>query len=120
MYYPVSPNYVSALWQDIEQQLLLPQNAIFSQAQIFFSGKNSKLQFPRPTLSNTWEAFNRNFSTAFDFQYLNRSTTWVDVGKEITGCDFALPGQETGTDSRPTTYLFKSCCATTLGRWVAF
>jgi hypothetical protein len=120
MHYPVSPDCVSALWQDIEQQLLLPQNAIFSQAQIFFSGKNSKLQFPRPTLSNTWEAFNRNFSTAFDFQYLNRSTTWVDVGKEITGCDFALPGQETGTDSRPTTYLFKSCCATTLGRWVAF
>ena len=120
MHYPISPDCLSALWQDIEQQLLLPQNAIYGQPQIFFTGKNSKLQFPRTTLSNTWEAFNRSFSTAFDFQYLNRSTVWVDLGKELTGCDFSLPSQETGADSRPTTYLFKSCCAATLSRWVAF
>ena len=67
----VHPEYLGAIWEDIEQQLLKPENYVFSQAQIFFSSKNTKLQYPSPTLKEGWELFNSMFTTIYNPQYLD-------------------------------------------------
>jgi len=74
LHYTLHPRFLHVIWQDVLQQLTLVENQIFHGAYLFFSNKNTKLQFTFPTLAESWDAFEASMNYALDPAYLNRDT----------------------------------------------
>jgi hypothetical protein len=119
LHYSLHPQSLAAIWQDIQQQLLEPQNLIYREVRLFFSSKNTKLRFPYSTLSEVWQAFQRPLLAAIDLTYIDRTQVWLDLGKEVAGLEYVLQGSPPEGDSPPTSYLFKTCCLESFARWAS-
>ncbi|OBT60329.1 hypothetical protein VE03_10768, partial [Pseudogymnoascus sp. 23342-1-I1] len=119
LHYDLHPQRLAAVWEDVKRQLASDENHIYWGAQLFFSSKNTKLRFPYGTLGGAWDAFNSTLSDTLDFAYLDRAQVWIDLGKEVVGRGYALPSEQVGAGSTPTTYLTQTCCQEAFVRWAA-
>jgi hypothetical protein len=118
MHYELHPLALAPVWQDIQQRLTDPVHQIFSDARIFFSSKNTKLRFSYPSLSAAWDAFRLPLSSALNFAYIDRAQAWADLGKETVATEYAeTEDQLLAGDSRPVTYLMRTCCQAAFARW---
>jgi hypothetical protein len=117
--HPIQPQYLDALWDCIRETIAEnPGLHRFQGATLFMHAKNTKLEFIDDTGSlttacNTWED---KWSKATDPQFYNPDRTFVDLAKQVTSEDSALPYDEIPNDHEAEVFLWKKCCLDTYSK----
>jgi hypothetical protein len=111
LHYPIQPEYLDLLWTRIcERTVENPGFEKFSNAQLFVHAKNTKVQYMDQSLSSTYVRWQKCWNDVADPQFYSRSATFVDLGKQITSEDSALPYDAVPNDHEAETYLWRRCC----------
>lgn len=109
-YYILDSQYLGPIWQEIQRLVRLPGNRLYQDIQLFFSTKNTKLSFKRPTLAQTWRLFEQRFQYTIDLTHIDPKRVWFDLGKE-TACQSWHRSFKVSTSCpSPATYLWRPCC----------
>jgi hypothetical protein len=62
-------------------------------------------------------AFKGTLDRTIDFVYLNYKDVYIDLGREVVSCAYALPSEQIGANSLPMTYLARTYCQKSFVRW---
>jgi hypothetical protein len=111
--YDIPPQYLDALWNRMLEIIdTNPAYERFQGATLFLNSKNTKLQFMDPTgnLNAAYEKWEHQWSLATDPQFYNRDHTFVDLAKQITSPDHALPYDQIPDNHEAEVYLWRKCC----------
>lgn len=107
----IQPQYLDALWtlvlETIEEN---PGFHRFRGATLFAHAKNTKLEFSRPGLTDAYDIWKQRWSEATNSEFYNKDRTYVDIAKQITSEDSALPYDQISDEHEAETYLWKRCC----------
>ena len=117
LHYLVPARALTAIWNQIIEQLPLAGNELYRDSFIYFANLNTKLNFKSPTLDETWTDFINSLSCAINFDQLDRSRIYADLGKETVATDWDPSRGEDGSGKLPTTYLMRTCCQKSFARW---
>lgn len=111
--YPIQPQYLDALWSQILETIATnPACHRFAGATLFLHAKNTKLEFMDQTgnLDTVYESWKSQWSQATDPQFYNKDHAFVDLAKQVTSEDSALPYDEIPDDHEAEVFLWKKCC----------
>ena len=111
--YALQPQYLDALWSLVLQSIA--ENPVYHRfhgATLFMHSKNTKLESMNVTgnLTTAYEEWERSWSQATDPQFYNKDRTFVDLAKQITSEDSALPYDQIPDDHEAEVFLWKRCC----------
>jgi hypothetical protein len=111
--YPIQSCYLDPLWSLILETIATnPACHRFQGATLFMHAKNTKQEFMDKTgnLNTAYDSWNAQWSTATDPQFYNKDHTFVDLAKQVTSEDSALPYDEIPEDHEAEVFLWKKCC----------
>ena len=88
----LQPQYLDPLWTCILETIEdNPGFQRFQGATLFINGKNTKLEYMDPSLTGAYARWENHWSEATDPQFYNKDRTFVDLAKQVTSEDSALP-----------------------------
>ena len=88
----IQPQYLNALWSLILQTIdENPGLDRFRGATLFVHAKNTKLEFMEASLTQAYDSWQVKWSEVADPQFYNKDRTFVDLAKQVTSEDSALP-----------------------------
>jgi hypothetical protein len=120
--YHIQPERLDSIWTNILERVNEPGLQDFREPQIFFSAKQTKLQFKtspaHPTVVHTIQNFNSYLARVMDMDMVYLDRLYVDLGKEICPPDSFLPDQRVYEDEEPQMYLWKTCCLKSYIQWL--
>lgn len=94
----------------------------FSEPQLFFSAKETKLLFKtspsRPTIVNAMENFASYFDRNMDLSFIDPSRLWVDLAKEICPHVSLLSAQRGYVGDEAQVYSWMRCCFGHSFKWM--
>ena len=107
----VQPQYLDSLWSlvlaTVEED---PRFHRFKGATLFMHSKNTKLESMVPELTDMYDSWKQRWSEVTDPQFYNPDRTYVDLAKQTTSEDSALPGDPIHEDHEAEVFLWKKCC----------
>ena len=107
----IQPQYLDLLWTAIQETIEEnPGFHRFQGATLFTHAKNTKLDFSRPGLTAAYNMWERRWSEATDPDFYNKDRTYVDLAKQTTSEDSALPYDQIPDDHEAETFLWRKCC----------
>jgi hypothetical protein len=92
--------------------------ARFAKPLLFISHKNSKLQYMKSgaakdilqLLPMAYDAWLRGWTFGMDERFYSKEDTFVDLAKQTTSWDSALPFDQLSSDTRAEVYIWRQCC----------
>ena len=107
----IQPHYLDSLWSLILQTIdENPGFDRFQGATLFAHAKNTKLEFMDSGLTQAYDSWQAKWSEAADPQFYNQDRTFVDLAKQVTSEDSALPYDHIPEDHEAEVFLWKKCC----------
>ncbi len=111
--YTIQPQYLDALWNLILE--VIDENPGFHRfrgATLFTHAKNTKLESMGAGISLTemYDRWELRWSAAADEQFYNKDRTYVNLAKQTTSEDSALPFDQLPTDHEAEVFLWRRCC----------
>jgi hypothetical protein len=84
----------------------------FQGATLFMHAKNTKLESMDVAgdLTGAYDGWEHSWSQATDPQFYNKDRTFVDLAKQTTSEDSALPGDHIPENHEAEVFLWKKCC----------
>ena len=113
LHYPIQSHYLDSLWSLILETIATnPACYRFEGATLFMHAKNTKQEFMDETgnLNTTYDSWNAQWSAATDPQFYNKDHAFVDLAKQVTSEDTALPYDQIPEDHEAEVFLWKKCC----------
>ncbi|KAH9208129.1 hypothetical protein DL95DRAFT_468027 [Leptodontidium sp. 2 PMI_412] len=113
LHYTIQPQYLDALWSLILESIAAnPGCHRFQGATLFMHAKNTKLDFmdKAGSLNTAYNSWENQWSKATDPQFYNKDHTFVDLAKQVTSEDSALPYDEIPAHHEAEVFLWKKCC----------
>jgi hypothetical protein len=109
----LQPQYLDTLWTLI--LATITENPVYDRFQgatLFMHAKNTKLESMNVTgdLNMAYEEWGRLWSAATNSEYYNKDRTFVDLAKQTTSEDSALPYDSISDDHEAEVFLWKKCC----------
>ena len=107
----LQPHHLDSLWSLILQTI--DENPGFDRfrgATLFAYAKNTKLEFMDASLTQAYDSWQAKWSEAADPQFYNKDRTFVDLAKQVTSEDSALPFDHIPEDHEAEVFLWKKCC----------
>ncbi|KFY09998.1 hypothetical protein V491_07848 [Pseudogymnoascus sp. VKM F-3775] len=109
----IQPQYLDPLWTLIPETI--DENPGFDRfrgATLFMHSKNTKLEFMGAGigLAEMYDKWQRRWNDATDDQFYNKDRAFVDLAKQTTSSDTALPYDKIPDDREAEVYLWKTCC----------
>lgn len=107
----IQPYYLDSLWRLILQTI--DENRGFDRfrgATLFVHAKNTKLEFMDASLTQAYDSWQAKWSEVADPQFYNKDRTFVDLAKQVTSEDSALPYDNIPEDHEAEVFLWKKCC----------
>jgi hypothetical protein len=111
--YQVQPQYLDPLWSCILESIAAnPGCHRFQGATLFVHAKNTKLgsMDASGSLNAAYDGWENQWSQATDPQFYNKDRTFVDLAKQVTSEDSALPYDRILADHEAEVFLWKKCC----------
>lgn len=109
--HPIQPHYLDPLWSLILQTINEnPGFNRFQGATLFAHAKNTKLEFMDTGLTQAYDGWQAKWSEVADPQFYNKDRTFVDLAKQVTSQDSALPYDDIPDDHEAEVFLWKKCC----------
>jgi hypothetical protein len=109
--YALQPEYLDPLWTRIVDSISEnPGFARFDNASLFMHAKNTKLEYMDSTLPIAYGRWEQQWSQVADPQFYSKDRTYVDLAKQITSEDSALPYDQIPSHHEAETYLWRRCC----------
>jgi hypothetical protein len=111
--YTIQPQYLDLLWSRILDTIATnPACDRFAGATLFMHAKNTKLQFidSAGSLTAAYKSWASQWTQATDPQFYNPDHTFVDLAKQVTSEDSALPYTQIPHDREAEVFLWKKCC----------
>jgi len=112
----LQPRYLDSLWSQILETIAEnPACHRFHGASLFMHAKNTKLESMNVDegLNAAYEGWAQSWSQATDSQFYNKDRTFVDLAKQTTSEDSALPYDQIPADHEAEVFLWKRCCLDT-------
>jgi hypothetical protein len=107
----LQPQYLDSLWELILETIAdNPGFHRFQGATLFVHAKNTKLEFMHPSLTGLYGKWDEQWSKVADPQFYNKERTFVDLAKQVTSEDSALPYDQLLDNHEAEVYLWKKCC----------
>jgi hypothetical protein len=109
----LQPQYLDALWSQILATIAEdPGCHRFHGVSLFMHAKNTKLRSMKVDggLNVAYESWAQSWSQATDPQFYNQDRTFVDLAKQTTSEDSALPYDQIPADHEAEVFLWKRCC----------
>jgi hypothetical protein len=107
----LQPQYLDSLWSLILQTIdRNPGFDRFRGATLFAHAKNTKLEFMSASLTQAYDSWQAKWSEVADPQFYNKGRTFVDLAKQVTSEDSALPYDSIPADHEAEVFLWKKCC----------
>ncbi len=107
----IQPHYLDSLWSLILQTINEnPGFDRFQGATLFAHAKNTKLEFMDTGLTQAYDGWQAKWSEVADPQFYNKDRTFVDLAKQVTSEDSALPYDHIPEDHEAEVFLWKKCC----------
>jgi hypothetical protein len=121
--YHLQPEHLAEVWDEVLRVVgSTPGLADFSDPQLFFTSKGTKLQFKtnevRPGLGDAMEYFQSYLEDVLDLGYVELDRLYVDIGQEICPRPSILEGQGQAFDEEPQVYCWKRCCQEKYMKWM--
>jgi hypothetical protein len=107
----IQAQYLDQLWNCILETI--DENPAFHRfrgATLFMHAKNTKLAFMDTSLTAAFDSWKAQWSSATDPQFYNKDRTFVDLAKQTTSEDHALPYDRVPDNHEAEVYLWKKCC----------
>lgn len=109
--YALQPQHLDPLWTYILESIAdNPGFSRFSGATLFMHAKNTKLEHMDESLSSAYARWEHCWYKATDPQFYSKDRTYVDLGKQVTSEDSALPYDQIPEQHEAEVYLWKRCC----------
>jgi hypothetical protein len=109
--YALQHQHLDQLWDCILQSIAEnPGVARFAGATLFMHAKNTKLEHMDSSLPSAYGGWEACWSKVADPQFYNKDRTFVDLAKQITSEDSALPYDQIPDDHEAEVFLWKRCC----------
>jgi hypothetical protein len=111
--YALQPQYLDALWNLVLHTIAEnPGYHRFQGATLFMHAKNTKLESMNVTgdLTAAYEGWEQSWSQTTDPQFYNKDRTFIDLAKQTTSEDSALPYDQIPEDHDAEVFLWKKCC----------
>ncbi|KAK6591266.1 hypothetical protein H4I96_00003 [Botrytis cinerea] len=107
----IQPQYLDRLWDAIVQSIEdNPGFHRFRGATLFAHSKNIKLEFMNASLTKVYDDWHSKWVATTDTQFYNPDRTFVDLAKQVTSQDTALPFDHILTHHEAEVFLWKKCC----------
>jgi hypothetical protein len=107
----LQPQYLDSLWSLVLQTIdENPGLDRFRGAALFAHAKNTKLEFMSASLTQAYDSWQAKWSEVADPQFYNKDRTFVDLAKQVTSEDSALPYDSIPADHEAEVFLWKKCC----------
>ena len=107
----LQPQYLDSLWSLILQTIdENPGFHRFRGATLFAHAKNTKLEFMDGSLTQAYDSWQARWSEVTDPQFYNQDRTFVDLAKQVTSEDSALPYDNIPGHHEAEVFLWKKCC----------
>jgi hypothetical protein len=107
----IQPQHLDPLWtlilETIEDNPGLHQ---FRGATLFSNAKNTKVEYNRKSLTQAYEVWEQRWSDATNPEFYNKDRTYVDLAKQVTSKDSAVPYDQIPDDHEAEVFLWKKCC----------
>ena len=107
----IQARYLDQLWNCMLETI--DENPAFHRfrgATLFMHAKNTKLAFMDSSLTAAFDSWEAQWSRATDPQFYNKDRTFVDLAKQTTSEDHALPYDNIPDNHEAEVYLWKKCC----------
>ena len=109
----IQPQYLDALWTLILK--VIDENPGFHRFQgatLFTHAKNTKLESMGANIGLTemYDKWEQRWAAAVDEQFFNKNRTYVDLAKQTTSEDSALPFDRLSASHEAEVFLWKRCC----------
>jgi hypothetical protein len=109
--YALQPQYLDPLWTSILESVSEnPGFSCFDGAVLFIHAKNTKLEHMDPSLTTAYGRWEQCWSQIADPQFYSQDRTFVDLAKQVTSEDSALPYDQIPHDHEAEVFLWKRCC----------
>lgn len=109
--YVLQPQHLDVLWTHIRERVAEnPGYSRFGGATLFAHSKNTKLEHMDASLTSAYGRWEQAWSRVADPQFYSRERTYVDLGKQVTSEDSALPYDSLPAEHEAEVYLWKRCC----------
>lgn len=107
----IQPQHLDPLWtlilETIEDN---PGLHRFRGATLFSNAKNTKVEYNRKSLTQAYEVWEQRWSDATNPEFYNKDRTYVDLAKQVTSKDSAVPYDQIPEDHEAEVFLWKKCC----------
>ena len=111
MKYTLQPQHLDALWTSILERIEEnPGFSRFSNPALFVNSKNTKLEHMDESLTTAYARWEQCWSRVADPQFYSKDRTYIDLGKQVTSENSALPYDSIPSDYEAEVYLWKRCC----------
>ena len=107
----LQPQYLDSLWSFVLQTI--DENPGFDRfrgATLFAHAKNTKLEFIDASLTQAYDSWQVKWSEVTDPQFYNKDRTFVDLAKQVTSEDSALPYDNIPEEHEAEVFLWRKCC----------
>ncbi|KAF2844277.1 hypothetical protein T440DRAFT_523630 [Plenodomus tracheiphilus IPT5] len=109
--YVLQPHDLDALWTLVQERIAdNPGCARFNNAKLFAHSKNTKLEHMDNSLISAYGRWEQCWALVADPHFYSRDRTFVDIGKQVTSEDSALPYDAIPEACEAEVYLWKRCC----------
>lgn len=109
--YVLQAQHLDLLWTCILERIAEnPGLSRFNSATLFAHAKNTKLEHMADDLTCAYERWEECWSTVADSQFYSKDRTYVDIAKQVTPEDSALPYDSIPNHCEAEVLLWKRCC----------
>jgi hypothetical protein len=109
--YALQPQHLDPLWNRILESIAdNPGLGRFEGATLFMNAKNTKLEHMDASLTAAYGRWGECWSRVTDPQFHNKDRTFVDLGKQVTSEDSALPYDRLPDSHEAEVFLWRKCC----------
>jgi len=109
--YALQPCDLDALWTRLVDSIQSnPGFSRFKNPTLFVHTKNTKLEHMHDSLTTAYGQWEQSWAKVADPQFYSKDRTFVDLGKQVTSEDSALPYDSLSSDFEAEVFLWKRCC----------
>ncbi|KAF2175411.1 hypothetical protein K469DRAFT_610840 [Zopfia rhizophila CBS 207.26] len=109
--YALQPQHLDSLWDCILESVAEnPGFSRFKGATLFMNAKNTKLKHMDTSLTSVCGRWEECWSNVTDPQFYNKNRTFIDLAKQVTSKDSALPYDQIPDDREAEVFLWRKCC----------
>jgi hypothetical protein len=109
--YALQNQYLDQLWNCILERIAEnPGVSQFAGATLFMHAKNTKLEHMDSSLPLAYGRWEECWSKVADPQFYSKDRTFVDLAKQVTSEDSALPYDQIPDNQEAEVFLWRRCC----------